>query len=201
MYTIKCLLPLIRYNQKLSTSLVVVALILGCCFGGFFYYQHYEQEQAYQREQRRLEHEEMLAEQKEEEREREKEEREEERERHRQNVHDYADDDTAEWIVSEVYDGGTKIDIDVTSYEYNSYKEEYKIDVSLNWCGTLFTGHCGYAADGIIRVDEDGDNLRWESTWHSSDLKEYLSDIKLLKGAVGTVVVLGAVGEAVSGED
>jgi len=185
--------------MKFSSALVVITLIIACCFGCFLYYQNYEKEQAYLREQSRLESERLDREQ----RERGEQERikrqEEEKERHRENVHDYADRYTAELIVREVYDGGSNVIIDINSYEYNSYSKEYKINIALKWCGRVFTRKCGYSADGIIRVGENGDNLRWESTWHSSDLREYLADVRFLKAAIGTVVVLGAISQAGSG--
>ncbi len=116
-------------------------------------------------------------------------------EEHWENVYWLADDETAEWVVEKVYDGGKNIEIDVKQYSYNSYKEEYKIDVKISWCGYAFGG-CSYYAEGIIRSDEDAGNLRWESTYHSVDLRDYISSMRLFKGTIGTVVVLEALGKS-----
>jgi len=155
-----------RRKLGLPTALVLISIISICSFFTYIFYEDYKD---YSREQQRQEERERQRAEAEAERER----IEEKKEYHNENVHEYACQETAEWIVSKVYDGGKNVTIEINSYEYNPYNEEYKINVSLEWCGS-FWGICEYAANGIIRVDEYGDNLKWESTYHNSSLRVFV---------------------------
>ncbi|MBF0583378.1 MAG: hypothetical protein HQL80_03985 [Magnetococcales bacterium] len=115
-------------------------------------------------------------------------------EQHRRNVYTYAGK-AAEWVVKKVYDGGVDVSWDVDDWGFNSYKGEYKIKTSIQWRGRVFGGN-EYAASGYIRADINGSNLRWESTWHSTNLQEYLEKKHFLEAVIGAIVTLGAIEEA-----
>lgn len=177
--------------MKISVALVIIALICGASFGGYLYYEDYQKEKAYQRQiaQERYEREEREA------RERhEREERERKRrlaEERRQQMYDYAEEGV-EWIVKKSYGGGSAIDYDVDSWDYNDYKDEFKIKVSINWSGKNFGGY--YACNGLFRVTDE--KITWEPSWHNEKLDDYLSFRNAMGVAIGGVVVLGALSEA-----
>jgi len=197
---------------KIASSLIIMALIIAGCFAGFLYYDHYEKELEYRRYQERMAESERRERREQREREEierkrriEQERREQaklerqrlekkEKEMHEKNVYYFADNYTAKWVVNKAYGGGSNINIEVNDYDFNRYKSEYKIYVYLSWCGRVFKSKCDYAAKGYIRVKVDGNSrsYSWESTWLSSQLREYQSDMKFFTGAVGAMVILGA---------
>jgi hypothetical protein len=80
---------------------------------------------------------------------------------------------------------------DINSWNYNDYKEAYKIDISINWKGENFGGY--YAASGIVRLDDD--EVTWEPTYQNGKLEEYLGWRNAFGIAIGSVAILGALSE------
>ena len=88
-------------------------------------------------------------------------------------------------IVFRAYDGGQSIGTKLVSFDYTD--STYRLKVEIKWNGRM-SGESGYGADGLITVIEDsatewtfGKNVKWNPTWQSSKLDEWISNRGLLR--------------------
>jgi len=109
------------------------------------------------------------------------------KEERKQKAYDIAEY-TAEQVVENFYGGGKAIDWDLDKWNFNEYKNEYKIEMSINWAGYTFGGY--YAISGIARSDDE--ELTWTGTWQNEKAETFAKFYNFVEGAA---MVLDALSE------
>lgn len=88
----------------------------------------------------------------------------------------------SEMVVSENYQGGSNIGVNLIDYEYLESSKTMRMKVEIKWNGKI-SGASGYAADGYITAIYDslpkwkyGTNVKWSPTWQSSKLNDWIEE-------------------------
>lgn len=91
-------------------------------------------------------------------------------------------------ILRQWYAGGTNLTWDLNDFTYNKYKDEYIIDLSMDWCGKI-AGKCVYEADGELRIIP-GRKPVWKASYHSEELDSFLKVKRYIGIAAGAAVMI-----------
>lgn len=94
-------------------------------------------------------------------------------------------------VINRQYMGGTNKRIRMTDYTYYPEDDSYRIEMSLNWNGAIL-GMGDFAADGYIKVNNNGSNLTWHPTYLNSHLRKTQEDTKMAALIIGGAIVLGS---------
>ncbi|MGT3802780.1 hypothetical protein [Vibrio cholerae] len=96
-------------------------------------------------------------------------------------------DQLGKLIVQNAYQGGQSVSVKLVNYEYIESTRTMRMKVELRWNGAM-SGESGYAADGEIVATYDnspswdfGRNYRWNSSWQSAKLDEWISKRQLIR--------------------
>ncbi len=111
---------------------------------------------------------------------------------HEKIAYDYASN-TIPKLFLQTYDGGTELTWDLNSFDYNEYKDEYTLDITMDWCGAT-TAKCSYSASGELRIIV-GSRPIWKAYYHSSDLEIYLKLRRYIDIAAGAAVIIDMIVE------
>jgi len=105
------------------------------------------------------------------------------------------------YIVSESYGGGSNIGVNLTEYEYLESSDALRMKVQIRWNGAI-SGESGYAAEGEILAIYDnssswsyGKNVKWNPTWQSSKLDDWISQRNMMGLGILGGILLGGSGK------
>lgn len=92
--------------------------------------------------------------------------------------------------IIEKYGGGQDERIEMISCSFNTYSQEFKLDIEVYWNGLMFRVN-KYNIDGLLKLDYDGSNASFSRTYANQNVQD-------LEVIIGTVIVLDTIGQASS---
>ncbi len=94
---------------------------------------------------------------------------------------EYFAEKAGEKIISK-YSGGQDKRTKVTSCEYNSYSEVFKLNIEVYWNG-LFNRDNNYNVDGVLKLKKDGTPINFSQTYANQNAKDWGFFIKVIEFA------------------
>jgi len=85
------------------------------------------------------------------------------------------------------FGGGQDIRVKVTSCDYNSYSELFKVEIEVYWSGAIFRSN-KYNIDGMLKMKSDGTDTDFSQTYANERVK----NLRFFRNLVGGAIVLGA---------
>lgn len=95
-----------------------------------------------------------------------------------------------EWVVNNRYEGGKNIRTEMTSCEYNSYSNKFKVGMDIYWEGR-YSGDT-YNSEGYMEMNQSGSSRHYTETYRNQNLKDYVSNRNTTAVVVTILGVLGA---------
>jgi hypothetical protein len=90
--------------------------------------------------------------------------------------------------------GGQDLLVEVASWEYDKYNDEFSAKIDIYWNGAVFSSN-RYNATGMLTCDHAGNNAKFTRTYANQQLIDYETTTSWIKVLFAVAVVLGSLNE------